>query len=92
MVEDRRHARNATLRDWIDQGARCPFCGSLRLDVDPTSETPKPEFSGSLPAFGTNKPETQTGRNVPNNFMRVNCENCGYILFFEPSKFGSPGR
>jgi hypothetical protein len=78
MVEDRRRARNATLREWIDQGARCPFCGSLRLDVDPTFETPEPE--------------TQIGRTQPYNLMRVNCVNCGYISFFEPSKFDSPER
>ena len=83
MVDDRRRARNKALREWIDQGARCPFCGSLRLDVDPTFETPKPE---------THILETQIRRNLPNNFMRVNCENCGYISFFELSNFGSPGR
>jgi hypothetical protein len=83
MVEDRRHPRNATLREWIDQGARCPFCGSLSLDVDPTFETPKSE---------TQSPESQNRYNEPYTFLRVYCGNCGYILFFEPSKFGSPGR
>jgi hypothetical protein len=83
MVADRRRPRNATLREWIDQGARCPFCGSLRLDVDPTFETPESE---------TQSPESQITYNEPYNFMRVDCVNCGYVLFFEPSKFGSPGR
>jgi hypothetical protein len=82
-MEDRRRARNATLREWIDQGARCPFCGSLGLDVDPTSETPQPE---------PQRPESQIRGNEPYDFMRVNCDNCGYISFFEPSKFGSPER
>ena len=81
MVEDRRRARNTTLREWIDQGARCPFCGSLSLDVDPAFETPKPE---------TQRPESPIRRTEPYNFMRVNCGNCGYISFFEPSKGGAP--
>jgi hypothetical protein len=38
MVDDRRLERNETVREWIDQGARCPFCASLRLDVDPAIE------------------------------------------------------
>jgi hypothetical protein len=44
VVDDRRYTRNEALRKWIDQGARCPFCGSLRLDVDPTFEASKPEL------------------------------------------------
>jgi DNA-directed RNA polymerase subunit RPC12/RpoP len=68
VIDDRRHARNEALREWIDRGASCPFCGSLRLDVDLTSEVPKPEL------------------------MRINCDTCGYIAFFEPSKFGQPRR
>jgi hypothetical protein len=83
VVDDRRRARNEELREWIDQGARCPFCGSLRLDVDPTFEIFKPE---------PQRHEPQIRRNKPYEFMRVNCGTCGYISFFEPSKFGPPRR
>ena len=44
MADDRRRERNETLREWIDQGASCPFCAALRLDVDPTFEVPRTEL------------------------------------------------
>jgi hypothetical protein len=78
MVDERRRARNEPLREWIDQGASCPFCTSLRLDVDPTFELPKTE--------------PQIDRDKPCELMRVNCGTCGYISFFDPYKFGPPRR
>jgi hypothetical protein len=83
MGEDRRRPRNETLRKWIDQGARCPFCASLRLDVDPTTEIAKTEPQADEP---------HPNPNEPYGFMRVNCLTCGYVSFFDPAKFGPPSR
>ncbi len=83
MVDDRRRERNATVREWIDQGASCPFCASLRLDVDPTFEIPRTE---------PQRHEPQIERNKPSEYIRVNCVTCGYVSFFDPSTFGPPGR
>ena len=83
MREERRRERNEALREWIDRGARCPFCGSLHLDVDATFESPQLE---------PQRHEAQITSNKPYEFKRVNCSTCGYVLFFNPSEFGPPSR
>jgi hypothetical protein len=83
MVDISRDDRNEVLQQWIDEGARCPFCNSANLNVGPIFEMPKPESRSAAPQLRPTKPY---------EFVRANCAACGYILLFDSAKFRAPRR
>ena len=74
MVDRIRDAQEAWLRDRVEEGSRCPFCLSTRLEVDRKLEVQK-RGERSTPDYS---PDPR-----PHEFMRVNCLDCGYVLLFK---------
>jgi DNA-directed RNA polymerase subunit RPC12/RpoP len=74
MVDRYRDAFEAWLRERVNDGAVCPFCGSNFLEVVPSlvlHEPPKP----SDPNWRLARP--------PEKLPRARCQDCGYILLFK---------
>jgi hypothetical protein len=84
MVDRRRDARSESLRERISSGASCPFCNSPRLEVDTTFQVSPAETAVSL-----QRREFRGESDKPYEFVRVNCFDCGYVLFFDPARFGA---